>query len=79
MPNRSISCVIDGCKGRVLARGLCRSHYYMLRSAIQQGRIKGWEEAIELGLSCRAVSGRNIEKRDLFEKMFSSKKNGQGE
>lgn len=60
-------CKIGGCKDKVLARGLCRPHYYMAVRAIDNKRIKGWEELEAMGISEGAISGRNKEKREQFE------------
>jgi len=62
-------CLIEGCPNeKIYARGLCPSHYQMIRKLVKDGK-RSWEEFEKVGMSLRSEKGKNAPQRKRFEAM----------
>ena len=66
-------CLIDGCPtNKFYARGICLSHYGMIRRLVKLKR-RTWEEFEKYGMVLPSQHGQYSLRAELFKKMWEKK------
>ena len=66
-------CLIEGCELKVVyARGLCPSHYKLIRRLVKDGKRK-WEEFERVGMALHSKRGNYSEQKVILETMMIKK------